>query len=111
MRLTAAPSGAVFAYAGTLAIARRTSASYWARWRVKGPKPLHSLMPQQLRTLLAVVCGLLMFCCLVDAFTVYQLGFSPDAPMPEDAAVVLMVLTFAGASLCGLGMWLLARKV
>lgn len=66
-------------------------------------------MPRFLLRVLFGLAVLVVVACFFGVLAALRLGFGPDAPLPREAATVLLVWAGAGALGSGLGAWWLGQ--
>lgn len=62
-------------------------------------------MPRWLVRLLAVLAGCALIACFFGMLAALSLGVSQEAPLPQEAARVLLVFAGFGAVVCGVLLW------
>ncbi|MCP2013899.1 hypothetical protein L1280_001027 [Deinococcus sp. HSC-46F16] len=68
-------------------------------------------MPRLLLRVLLGLALLALIACVFSGLVAFSLGFGPDAPLPREAATVLLVWAGAGALGSGPGAWWLGQKL
>ena len=68
-------------------------------------------MPRLLVRILAVLAGLALVTRFFGMLAALSLGFSREAPLPREAATVLLVVSAFGTVMCGVTVWWLNRKL